>query len=42
MPVIPPTTLRLINLADLLREEACLRLGGPAELPDPPGEPGQW
>ncbi len=45
MPTIHPATLRLINLADLLREEACVRLGGlPAGegLPDPPGEPGQW
>lgn len=41
MPTIPPATLRLINLADLLREEACVRLGG-EDLPDPPGEPGQW
>ena len=38
-PTIPPATLRLINLADVLRGEAGL-LG--LDPPDPPGEPGQW
>lgn len=43
MPTLPPLTLRLINLAEVLREEASVRLGGGGEaLPDPPGEPGAW
>jgi hypothetical protein len=45
MPPPSPATLRLINLADSLREEAAARLGArpdDAALTDPPGEPGQW
>ena len=40
MPTLSPATLRLVNLAELLCEEAALR--GLSDPPDPPGEPGQW
>jgi hypothetical protein len=46
MPPPSPATLRLINLAETLRDDAVARLGlstnGPGALTDPPGEPHQW
>lgn len=44
MPPPSPHTLRLINLADALRDEAAARLGRAADdaLTDPPGEPHEW
>jgi hypothetical protein len=48
MPPPSPATLRLINLAEHLRDEAQTRLGlgrdgaGADALTDPPGEPHQW